>query len=128
MLGYKDHKNQLFNKKIAGLRREKLKLKEQVGTMWRDYEKYKTQHEGILRSLEKEREVLLSRLSHQDPDLRRAKLAEKEGRTTLETQHEALRSQLYCKEERANQLQSLVDQLQTYPEPRSCAREGLVIT
>lgn len=54
MLGYKDHENQLFNKKIAGLRREMLKLKEQVGTMWRDYEEYKTRHEGILRSLEKE--------------------------------------------------------------------------
>lgn len=72
------------------------------------------------------RKVLLSRLSNQDPDLRRAEHTEKEARTTLETQHEVLRS--YCKEERANQLQSLVDQLQAYPEPRSCAREGHVIT
>ena len=100
-------------------------------TLWRDYEKYKTQHEDIQRSLEKEREVLMKRL----PDRHRAELDEKEARiTAVETQHEALRSQLYYKEERVNQLQSIEGQLQTlppehtYPEPRSCEREGHVIT
>lgn len=113
MLGHKDHENQLLSKELAGLRSEKLKLKERVEAMWRDYEKYKTQHEGILRSLDKERQALLDKLSKRDPDLNRAELIEKDARiTVLETQQEELRAQLRCKEERVDQLQSLVEQLQ----------------
>jgi len=113
MLGHKDHENQLLSKELAGLRSEKLKLKERVEAMWRDYEKYKTQHEGILRSLEKERQGLLDKLNKRDPDLSRAEVAEKEARiTVLETQLAELRAQLHSREERVDQLQSLVEELQ----------------
>lgn len=113
MLSHKDHENQLLTKEVAGLRSEKVKLRERVETMWRDYEKYKTQHEGMLRSLEKERQVLLEKLSKRDPDLSRAETAEKEARiAALNTQLEELRAQLRSRDEQVDQLQGLVEQLQ----------------
>ena len=113
MLSHKDHENQLLSKEVAGLRSEKVKLKERVEAMWRDYEKYKTQHEGILRSLEKERQALLDKLSKRDPDLGRAELAEKEARlAVLDTQLEELRNQVRSREERIEQLETTVEQLQ----------------
>ena len=113
MLSHKDHENQLLTKEVAGLRSEKVKLKERVEAMWRDYEKYKAQHEGILRSLEKERQVLLEKLSKRDPDLSRAETAEKEARiAALNTQLEELRAQLRSRDEQVDQLLTLVEQLQ----------------
>ena len=113
MLAHKEHENQLLTKEVAGLRGEKVKLKERVETMWREYEKYKAQHEGMLRSLDKERQTLLDKLSKRDPDLSRAELAEKEARIhALNTQLEDLRSQLSSKEEHIDQLRDEIEQLQ----------------
>ena len=113
MLGHKEHENQLLAKEITGLRNEKLKLKERVETMWADYQKYKAQHEGILKSLEKERQALVEKLSKRESDVSRSELIERDTKIALlDEANEELRGKLREKDDRMEQLHRQIEALQ----------------